>query len=260
MRPSAKLRTTVGVIGFLAIASSTVSATAPAWATEFVAVNNAPTGLTQTTPNVGCLDCSYYGSFGPGGELAMDLSAFSWNYPLANNGGFSVRFVQTSTNSGQHFVFGGATPWLAAATMTCKIYGVGPLQVNPDYSAGYTCTVGPLTGQRGNGKAHLANVRINTNKVVVKNGYAKILVAAHARTKFKVSERIVLRSANGKLLGKKVAKVTTGKPTYVKVPVPQRVSTKVKAGKHILVAGRVGHADKTNGTGHKTTRLVLTRS
>lgn len=290
--------TTVGMVGLLAIAGGTVATATPSWAETIYTVSNYAPGIylaslggTQAGIAVACgPDCSLGGNskavFLSGspvngyGTLAFPLQASVFFNAHGNvTAGMQALIASNPIATPVSAMLVSDYPYFDFAvstkgTMTCRIFsgsGFWPQPTKaiaqPVYSQ-ETCLLenfpadktsdAALPGQRRATKA--VHVRMTTNKAVVKKGNTIVKITPYALKKSKITEKIVLRNANGKVIGKSTRHVTAGKATNLKVPLPQHLRKKVNAGKDITVTARVTHVDKTRGTGHRTTKLILTKS
>lgn len=252
----------IGMMCFLAIAGGTVVTATPSWATDvFKLTNSAPPGAVVTAGSYHCSsNCSLVGNpaFPVGTTLTFNVATGAfWGFAdfsanIASHANPALSSVQQFFQFNGMGVDSGGHP-----VMNCLAVGTGLVLAEPNYEKS-TCLLAPNPNSKLLG-SRAADVRISSNRAVVKKGRAAIRVTSYAAKKFKVTERIVLRNANGKVIGTATKRVTTGKPSYLKVALPQGIRKKVRAGKHIVVNARVAHSDSTLGSGHRTTRLVLTR-
>lgn len=246
----------IGVLGLLAIAGGTVVTATPTWAgTTFTLVNEAQ-AYDWFGKACGSQVCSLY-PISPWGPTLLQTY-----YPASETGGYSApaeyaaQVGAPGSSATYSFVFEGAATSSGVPTMTCSLPGNGPVRAEPDYATN-TCTAAPWTTKAAGDAVH---ARISSNKALVRNGKAKVRITSYSRKKFKVNEKLVLRNAAGKVIGSTTARVTTGKRTYLKVPLPPNIRKKVRTGRSVVVIAHLKHADHILGSGHKTTRLVLTKS
>lgn len=259
-------RMTAGVIGLLAIASGTIATATPGWAATYRVIND---GVQFDDAFVNCsLGCSIVGSqgFNPGDKNTFDVPSNpnGWGeYPTATVS------AKLALSYNQEFMFNISNS-SSSATMSCtgSVYtgsgfsasaGHAYFVAHPDYSAN-TCTAIPITQTKGLNAGKFAYPRITTNRAVVKNGKAKIRIISYSTKATNVKERVVLRDSKGRVIGKTTARVGTNRRAYLKVALPNRILKKVRTGKHVTINAHLKHADKTRGSGHKTSELVLTKS
>lgn len=262
-------RTALGTIGLLAIAGGMIGTAAPTWAdTNFTLVNDARAydwaqqSCWSTIQSSGCSWNAITWStkvetyYSAGEETAESVLP-----------AFSARVMTPGAGAAQYFAFSvQQNIYTGILTMKCELNpGTGPLTTEPDYGTN-TCTVAPATTTKAattqaqsRGDIRAAHVRMTSNRAVVKQGKAKVRVTSYALKKFKVNEKLVLRDVKGKVIGSTTTRVVTGKHTYLKVPLPPKVRKQVRANKVVVVTANLKHADNTNGSGHRTTRLVLTK-
>lgn len=276
-----KSKAAIGVVGLLAIASGTLVTASPSWAVDMTVSNQVGKNITLTNLYANCSPqgCAQEGSnnFATGGSVTFNVVGYMTASGVPSGGWASVgatfKFYSGSTPKTQILYFSavGSTPstsgtssspshWLyTAPQMGCEMSHTGPLKAYPNYDGNFTCAVAPSAhGPRGDVRAtRTADTRIANNWAFVKNGKANVRIGPMAYNKFRLTERVVLRDSRGRVLGKVDAKMTTGRPDYVKVPLPQRIRKKLRDGNHLAVSAQVKHADATKGTGHKIKRLNL---